>query len=136
MAKRSARQRLADIYDNIGSAQRYVSEVSFEQFKADDEKQQAVLHRLQNASEATIRLKTDWPEEYARLELSHPDLELRMFRDLGNRYRHGYDQINLDLVWSDLHGYTAKVQQAVAAEIPLLGLNDQGLDATEADISS
>jgi uncharacterized protein with HEPN domain len=91
--KRSARQRIADIYTNIEAARRYVNGVNRERFEADDEKQQAVLHRLQNASEATTRLKADWPAEYERLERDHPEVEWQMFRDLGNRYRHGYDQI-------------------------------------------
>lgn len=104
MAQRSAAQRIADIYTNIEAARRYVDGWTQDRFEADDEKQQAVLHRLQNASEAATRLKAEWPDEYERLERDHPEVEWRLFRDLGNRYRHGYDQINLDLVWND---YTA-----------------------------
>jgi uncharacterized protein with HEPN domain len=120
MAKRPAKQRIADIYTNIEAARRYLDGVSREQFEAHDEKQQAVLHRLQNASEAATRLKADWAEEYARLERDHPEIEWQMFRDLGNRYRHGYDQINLDLVWNDLHGYTRDIQRALANDLALL----------------
>jgi uncharacterized protein with HEPN domain len=120
VAKRPAKQRIADIYTNIEAARRYVNGVDRERFRADDEKQQAVMHRLQNASEAATRLKADWPEEYERLERDHPEIEWHMFRDLGNRYRHGYDQINLDLVWNDLHGYTVDIQRALANDLALL----------------
>lgn len=120
MAKRSAAQRIADIYTNVEAARRYVAGLALDRFRADDMLQQAVLHRLQNASEAATRLKADWPEEYERLERDHPEVEWRMFRDLGNRYRHGYDQINLDLVWNDLHGYTHGVQRALANDLAML----------------
>jgi uncharacterized protein with HEPN domain len=76
-------------------------------------------HRLQSASEAAARLKADWPEAYGDLERRHPDVEWQKFRDLDNRYRHGYD-INLDIVWSDLHGYTGAVQRALSSELALL----------------
>ncbi|MEA2689564.1 MAG: hypothetical protein QOD51_2171 [Candidatus Eremiobacteraeota bacterium] len=120
MAKRAAKQRIADIYTNIEAARRYVQDLSRDRFEADDEKQQAVLHRLQNASEAATRLKADWPEEYERLERDHPQIEWQMFRDLGNRYRHGYDQINVDLVWNDLHGYTREIQRVLANDLAML----------------
>ncbi len=120
MPKRSASQRIADIYTNIEAARRYVSGMTLERFAADDKTQQAVLHRLQSASEATTRLKADWPEEYERLELEHPEVRWQLFRDLGNRYRHGYDQINLQAVWSDLHGYTGDIQRALANDLAML----------------
>jgi uncharacterized protein with HEPN domain len=131
--KRSARQRIADIYTNIEAARRYVNGVSRERFEADDEKQQAVLHRLQNASEATTRLKADWPSEYERLERDRPEVEWQMFRDLGNRYRHGYDQINLDLVWNDLHGYTVKIQSALATDLAMLNFPFAAKDGEDAE---
>jgi uncharacterized protein with HEPN domain len=120
VAKRAAKQRISDIYTNIEAARRYVQDLSRDRFEADDEKQQAVLHRLQNASEAATRLKADWPEEYERLERDHPQIEWQMFRDLGNRYRHGYDQINVDLVWNDLHGYTREIQRVLANDLAML----------------
>ena len=120
MAKRAAKQRIADVYTNIEAARRYVHGLSRDRFEADDEKQQAVLHRLQNASEAATRLKADWPEEYERLERDHPEIEWQMFRDLGNPYRHGYDQINVDLVWNDLHGYTRDIQRVLANDLAML----------------
>lgn len=122
MSKRSGNQRIADIYTNIESARRYIAGITFEQFQDLEEKQQAVLHRLQNASEAATRLKADWPDEYARLERDHPEVSWQRFRDLGNRYRHGYDQINLDAVWGDLHGYTIKVQRALQNDVAMLSL--------------
>jgi uncharacterized protein with HEPN domain len=102
--KRSAPQRIADIYTNIEAARRYVTGMTLDQFAADDKTQQ------------------DWPEEYERLELEHPEVRWQLFRDLGNRYRHGYDQINLQAVWSDLHGYTSDIQRALANDLSILHL--------------
>jgi uncharacterized protein with HEPN domain len=120
LPKRSAKQRLADIYTNIEAARRYVDGLDQPSFEANDEKQQAVLHRLQSASEAATRLKADWPEAYADLEHRHPEVEWQKFRDLGNRYRHGYDIVSLDIVWNDLHGYTGAIQRALSSELALL----------------
>ncbi|MDB5069007.1 MAG: hypothetical protein JWM87_118 [Candidatus Eremiobacteraeota bacterium] len=113
MERRSATRRIADIYANIEAARRYVDGVSRGGFEADDLKQQAVLQRLQNASEAAIRLKADWPEEYERLERNHPEVEWSMLRESGNRYQDD-DQIDIDRVWNDLHGYLCGVQRALA----------------------
>jgi hypothetical protein len=55
-----------------------------------------------------------------------------MFRDLGNRYRHGYDQISLDMVWNDLHGYTSDIQRALANDLAMLNFafgHDRKTDA-------
>nr|MDP9106366.1 DUF86 domain-containing protein [Candidatus Eremiobacteraeota bacterium] len=82
VAQRSAAQRIADIYTNLEAARRYVDGWTQDRFDADDEKQQAVLHRLQNASEAATRLKAEWPDEYDRLERDHPDAVNGTFENL------------------------------------------------------
>lgn len=120
MAKRPAAQRIADIYTNIEAARRSIEGLTREQFEADQDKPYAVLYRLQSASEATTRLMADWPAEYERLERDHPSVNWRMFRSLGNRYRHGYDQIDYELVWKDLSGYTRDIQRALANDLALL----------------
>jgi uncharacterized protein with HEPN domain len=120
VAKRPAAQRIADIYTNIEAARRSIEGLTREQFEADPDKPYAVLYRLQSASEATTRLMADWPEEYERLERDHPEVNWRMFRGLGNRYRHGYDQIDYELVWKDLNGYTRDIQRALANDLALL----------------
>ena len=120
MAKHSPTQSLADIYTNIEAARRYLTGVQLDAFKANEEKQQAVLHRLQSASEAATRLRNEWPERYDEFVASHPDVSWQRFRGLGDRYRHGYDLVDLDLVWSDLNGYLRDVQRAVSDDLALL----------------
>ena len=120
MAKHSPNQSLADIYTNIEAARRYLTGVQLDAFKANEEKQQAVLHRLQSASEAATRLRNEWPERYDEFVASHPDVSWQRFRGLGDRYRHGYDLVDLDLVWSDLNGYLRDVQRAVSDDLALL----------------
>lgn len=133
MAKRPAAQRIADIYTNIEAARRSIQSLTREQFEADQDKPYAVLYRLQSASEATTRLMADWPEEYERLERDHPDVNWRMFRSLGNRYRHGYDQIDYELVWKDLHGYTRDIQRALASDLAMLNVAFGDDPRTEGD---
>ncbi|MDP9025442.1 MAG: DUF86 domain-containing protein, partial [Candidatus Eremiobacteraeota bacterium] len=113
-------QSLADIYTNIDAARRYLTGLDIDAFKASEEKQQAVLHRLQSASEAATRLRNQWPERYDELVAAYPDVPWQRFRGLGDRYRHGYDLMDLDLVWSDLNGYLRDVQRAVSEELVLV----------------
>ena len=63
MAKHSPNQSLADIYTNIDAARRYLAGVQLDGFKANEEKQLAVLYRLQSASEAATRLRNQWPND-------------------------------------------------------------------------
>jgi uncharacterized protein with HEPN domain len=120
LAKHSPSQSLADIYTNIEAARAYLDGVTLDAFRVNDEKQQAVLHRLQTASEVATRLRNEWPERYDQLAAAHPGVSWGRFRGLGDRYRHGYDIIDLGLVWSDLNGYLRDVQRALATELALL----------------
>ena len=122
MAKHTPSQSLADIYTNIEAARRYVDGVSLIDFKANEEKQQAVLHRLQSASEAATRLRNEWPDRYERFREAYSDVPWQRFRGLGDRYRHGYDVVDLDLVWADLNGYLHDVQRALTTELALLNV--------------
>ena len=123
VAKHSPNQSLADVYTNIEAARGYVAGVSLIDFKANEEKQQAVLHRLQTASEAATRLRNEWADHYERFAKKYPDVPWQRFRGLGDRYRHGYDVIDLDLVWADLHGYLLDVQRALSTELAFLKMS-------------
>jgi uncharacterized protein with HEPN domain len=120
LAKHNPNQSLADIHANIKAARSYLDGISRDEFRTNDEKQQAVLHRLQTASEAATRLRNEWPERYEQFAAAHPEVSWANFRRLGDRYRHGYDIIDLDLVWSDLNGYLGDVERAIECELALL----------------
>lgn len=96
--KHNPNQSLADILTNIERARRYLGDLSYDGFAANPEKVDAVVHRLQNASEAATRLRNEWPDLSVEIEGRYPEVGWRRFRDLGNRYRHGYDNVDVDRV--------------------------------------
>lgn len=124
LGKHSPNQSLADILTNIETARAYVGEASYDEFAANPEKVDAVLRRLQNAAEASVRLRNEWPEISSEVEERHPQIPWRRFRDLGNRYRHGYDNIGVDRVWEDLNGLLRHIEEAVSAELALSQVRD------------
>jgi uncharacterized protein with HEPN domain len=84
----------------------------------------AVLRRLQNASEASTRLRNEWPDLSSEVEARHSEIPWRRLRDLGNRYRHGYDNLGADRIWDDLHGFLRDVERAVSEELVLSQVRD------------
>lgn len=122
MATPSARQRIVDIVTNICKARSYVATINQDAFEQNDVVQDAVLRRLQNASEALTRLRAEHPHEYERLEREHPEIPWARFRGLADRYRHAYDIIDTDLVWRDLsaEGITESVVIALSPECAFL----------------
>jgi uncharacterized protein with HEPN domain len=119
VAKHSPYQSLADILDNIDRAQRYIGEASFEEFESDEQKVDAVLRRLQNASEASARFRKEWPELADEIEGRRPEVNWLNFRNLGNRYRHDYDHIDVERVYEDAQTFIPQVRKAVTEELPL-----------------
>ncbi len=122
--KHNPNQSLADILTNIERARQYLGDLSYDGFAANPEKVDAVVRRLQNASEASTRLRNEWPELAANIEARYPEVAWRRFRDLGNRYRHGYDNVDVDRVWEDLHGLVRDVQRAAGEELALSSVRD------------
>ncbi len=96
--KHSPNQSLADILTNIERARGYLGGLCHDGFAANPEKVDAVVLRLQNASEASTRLR--------------------------NRYRHGYDNVDVDRVWEDLDGLVRDVERAVGEELALSRVGD------------
>lgn len=63
----SAKQRIVDIVTNIRKARSYIATIDQDAFEQNDVIQDAVLRRLQNASETLTRLRAEHPREYERL---------------------------------------------------------------------
>ena len=82
MGKHNPNQSLADILENIERAQRYIGTSSLSDFRSDEQKIDAVLRRLQNASEASTRFRNEWPEVAAEFETRHPEVNWMNFRNL------------------------------------------------------
>jgi len=83
---------LEDILVNLEKAEQFVEGITFEQFAEDDQINYAVLRALEIAGEATKRLP---PEVRGR----HPSVPWREMAGMRDRIIHGYDYVNLQIVW-------------------------------------
>ena len=83
---------LRDILDSATAIRRYLAGVSREKFFADQEKQDAVLRRLEIIGEAASRLA---PETQGLF----PTVPFRSMRGMRNIIAHDYGEVNLALVW-------------------------------------
>lgn len=92
---------LSDMLDSARSIRTYLAGVSRESFRADAEKQDAVLRRFEIIGEAASRLA---PETQALF----PSLPFRSMRGMRNIIAHDYGEVDFELVWktatSDLPG--------------------------------
>ncbi|MFO1028148.1 MAG: HepT-like ribonuclease domain-containing protein [Acetobacteraceae bacterium] len=77
---------LQDIRDNGRLAQDFLGDLTLPAFRADRRTLYAVVRFLEIVSEAARRLPTEIRER-------HPNLPWRAIMDVGNFYRHDYDNI-------------------------------------------
>jgi uncharacterized protein with HEPN domain len=115
-------QTLGEIVTNIEFVRKYIGTLAFDEFVDNDEKVQAVLHRLQSASEAARRISSKWKDVAQGMQERHPKVKWQNFRDLSNVYRHGYDIIDYERLWEDLApgGLISCVEEAMHHEFPLV----------------
>ena len=107
------RDALLDIRDNILLAQQFVQGLTFDVFKASRLHFYATTRAIEIISEASRRLPDD-------LRARHPDLPWRAIRDVGNYYRHAYDNVVEDRVWRTVQGDLTPLLEAVSREIAAL----------------
>ena len=100
----------ADILENLERIQDYVAGLDREAFGGDTLRRDAVERCLERICEAAFRLG----EKAAELAPSQPWGDIR---GLGNRLRHAYDRIDLDILWNTvrdrLPNLKADAQQAL-----------------------
>jgi uncharacterized protein with HEPN domain len=101
---------LDDIRDNIVLAQEFIRELTLEQFCQSRLHFYAVVRALEIISEASRRL----PEA---LRARHPHLPWRAIRDVGNFYRHQYDDVAESYVWTTVRDHLPTLLAAIEAEI-------------------
>ncbi|MGP0060293.1 MAG: DUF86 domain-containing protein [Beijerinckiaceae bacterium] len=111
----SNRSRLAlyDIRDNILLAQEFAARLDFETFKTSQLHFYAVTRAVEIISEASKRL----PDEVCA---RHPHLPWRDIRDVGNFYRHQYDNVAESYVWRAVHERLPPSLTAILAELAAL----------------
>lgn len=88
-----ALQRFRDIVDNIERIVGFTADMDLDGFAADDRTRLAVERCLSIISEAAVKLGSE-------AERRCPGLPWADIRGIGNRLRHGYDQLDTELVWN------------------------------------
>ncbi len=90
--RRTARQRLQDILDAITRIELYTSGKSYDDFVADLMLRDSVERNIERLSEASRHLP-------ATLIESESEIPWRAIADIGNVFRHAYDDVNADMIW-------------------------------------
>jgi uncharacterized protein with HEPN domain len=102
---------LADILENLERIEGYVAGLDREAFGGDTLRRDAVERCLERICEAAFR----FGEKAAELAPNQPWGDIR---GMGNRLRHAYDRIDLDVLWNTvrnrLPSLKAEVEQALA----------------------
>jgi uncharacterized protein with HEPN domain len=83
---------LSDILDAAKAIQRFTAGVTREQFKANEEKYEAVNRKLEIMGEAARHLSPESREKF-------PDIPWNLITGMRNILIHDYDDVDLDVVW-------------------------------------
>ncbi len=100
------RDAVFDILESVRLIRRYVAEMDRSRFTADQVVQDAVIRRFEIIGEATKRLSDE-------VRTRHPDLPWRAMAAMRDRVIHGYDTIDLDVVWRTVHDDLPSLQSAL-----------------------
>lgn len=113
MHSESVKLALYDIRDNVLLARAFVEGLTCERFGDSRLHVYAVTRALEIISEASRRLPDD-------LRDRHSELPWRSIRDVGNFYRHQYDNVAASYVWETVTVHLPPLLDAVVAEIEAL----------------
>ena len=94
---------IEDILDAMEKAETMLSDVDFDEFEEDYQLNFAVVRALEIVGEATKRLPESLREQYSEI----PWKDMAGMRD---RVIHGYDAINLRVVWETVKGRIPEIK--------------------------
>jgi len=83
---------LADILDAAKAVQRFIAGISLEDFKANEEKYEAVNRKFEIIGEAARRLSPEAQKQF-------PEIPWKLVTAMRNILIHDYDDVDLDIVW-------------------------------------
>ncbi len=109
-SEETQRAALLDIASNIRHAQSFIGGMDYEAFCANTLAFYAVTRCLEIVSEASRRLGDE-------IKNRHPDIPWRSVAAAGNIYRHTYEDVQQQLVWSTVRDHLPPLLAAVEAEI-------------------
>lgn len=101
---------LEDIADAMQAASEFVQGINELQFRSDRKTVYAVIRALEVVGEAAKRIPTDVRDRY-------PDVPWRRLTGMRDRLIHGYDSVDLAIVWATLHEALPLAQAPLEAAI-------------------
>lgn len=104
--KKTVKHYLDDIWESIEKIEEYIKGVSEEQFSRNSQLQDSVLHRIQIIGEIAKRI----PAAYKKLYPSVPWRDVAGMRDM---IVHGYDGVDLSIVWDVVQRYIPKLKPSI-----------------------
>ena len=108
------RSYLLDILGSARAIRSYVGGFSRRSFLADQQLQDSVIRRIEVMGEAAGRLSLEFRE-------SHQEIPWARIRGMRNRMIHGYDAIDMDIVWDtverDIPRIISQLERLVPPEV-------------------
>ena len=113
MSERADRDFLSDIQEAARRVEAYTTAMTYDEFLANTQTQDAVIRNLEIIGEATKNLSTG-------LRAKHPDVPWRGMAGVRDRLIHDYFGVNLDIVWQiatgELPEVKSRIEQMMADE--------------------
>lgn len=102
MSNRDVLLLLDDMLQSALKIKRYVKDIDFDTFIADEKTVDAVVRNFEIIGEASNRIDTDFKD-------SNPEIEWNRIRGFRNRIIHDYFGIDYEIVWSIIESYLDKL---------------------------
>jgi uncharacterized protein with HEPN domain len=128
---------LRDIVRYCDQVDEFVAGFTQAQFEHDRKTYSAVLYSLQTIGEAAIRLDKEEKRlgEGGLIERLYPNVPWPDVRGLSNIVRHGYDEIDAEIIWKTATTSIHPVRDAARQEIARLEPNDTDKDDPDTSCS-
>lgn len=114
---------LGHIAQAIDRVERYTADVDHAAFRANEEKQDAVIRNFEIIGEASANIARQYPDFIA----THPTFRWQDAYGMRNVLAHGYFKVDLDLVWKTVGADLSALKARVNAMLAELADNDTDL---------
>lgn len=111
MSKRRDIDLLRDILESANRIQRYVGRLTFAEFLADTQAQDAVVRNLSIIGEAVKNLSAEFREQ-------HEEVEWAKIAGLRDKLVHDYFSLDWDILWDVVQTRIPALEDQVAALLP------------------
>lgn len=115
--KKDDRIYLEHILDSFNRIQSYMDDVSYPDFLKDEEKQDAVIRKIEVAGEATKRLSME-------LRNNFPLIPWRAMAGMRDKLIHDYFDIDIDTIWETVTQDIPKLVPEISDVLDSLKSND------------